>query len=335
MKIDAGKFIDSAQKGIQWALSLLKENGSFCGSEGMLLGHYKAIQALATGGFVRESERITDFLRSFISESGDFNILPGDPHPLTANYRNSWLCWGAHSIGAYDLSVHGGRFLELAQHEGNGGLPARCEKQKHEQNIDWGTTGCALIAFLALGKVTLALKAGECLREMLDQQPEPESALYLCRRWSGKWITSFAPGETTRFLVNFGRPGQIYWYFGIGMAAFGKLYLATGDRKWLETAVRIFGLAEKCAPDVYQSLTSAKVGWGASVLYRLTGEKRFEKITLDVGSYLLRTQTDEGVWIRKPQFNSINDQPIPNTLDTTLERCLWLYEMARGLERGT
>jgi rhamnogalacturonyl hydrolase YesR len=170
---------------------------------------------------------------------------------------------------------------------------------------------------------------------MLNQQPEPATSLYLCKRWSGEWITAFAPGEASRFLVQFGKANQIYWYFGIGMAALGKLYLSTGERKWLEFAIRIFDLAKRCSPEVYQSLTSAKVGWGASVIYRITGEKRFEDITLQVGKFLLDTQTEEGIWIRRPQYNSIKDQPMPNSLDTTLERCLWLYEMARGVERGS
>jgi hypothetical protein len=334
MKEDGGKYILAANKGIRWALSHLNENGSFMGSESMLLGHYKALQTLATAGFVREAELIAAFLRSYFPENGDFNCLSGDPRPAsTANYRNSWLCWGAHTIGAYELSIRGGKFLELAQNKANGGLPARCEKETSDQNVDWGTTACAIIAFLAIGNLTSAIKAGECLREMLDQQPEPETSLYLCKRWTGEWVISFPPGEAMRFLVQFGKPNQIYWYFGIGMAALGKLYLATGERKWLAAAQKIFDLTEKCSPDVYQSLTSAKVGWGASVLYRITGEKRFEKTTLHVGNYLLDTQTDEGVWIRRPQFESVNDQPIPNSLDTTLERCLWLFEMARGLEK--
>ena len=328
------KFIQAAGKGIQWALSLLSERGNFRGSENMLVGHYKALQTLATAGFVREAEKIAGFLQSYFPESGDFNSLPGDPQPAAwANYRNAWLCWGSHTIGAYDLSVRGGEFLELAQSKMNGGIPERCQKQVVEQIVDWGTTASAIIAFLALGKVKSAIKAGEFLCEMLGSQPEPEGSLYICRRWSGELITSFQPGEATRFAVKFGKPNQIYWYLGIGMASLGKLYLATGEKKWLEAAQRTFELTEKCSPEVYQSLTSAKVGWGASVLYRVTGEKRFKEIISHVGSYLLNTQTEEGVWIRRPQFNSIKDQPIPNSLDTTLERCLWLFEMARSLER--
>jgi hypothetical protein len=335
MKIIGEKFIQAANKGIQWALSLLNEKGNFQGSENMLLGHYKSLQTLATAGFVREAEKIAYFLQSYFPESGDFNSLPGESQPATsANYRNSWLCWGTHTIGAYDLSIRGGEFLELAQNKTNGGIPLRCEKQAADQIVDWGSTACAIIAFLALGKAKSAISAGEFLCEMLEQQPEPEVSLYLCRRWSGELITSFQPGESTRFAVKFGKPNQIYWYFGIGMAALGKLYLATGKKKWLETAIRIFDLTGKCSPEAYQSLTSAKVGWGTSVLYRITGEKRFKDIAEQVGSYLLITQTDEGVWVRRPQFNSVKDQPIPNSLDTTLERCLWLYEIARGLNRG-
>lgn len=326
-------FIISAQKGIQWALSRLSKEGNFYGSETMLLGHYKAPQTFATAGFVQEAEKIIVFLRSFFPGGGDFNCLPGDPSPPTsANYRNAWICWGAQTLGAYDLSVSGGEYLESSQNKNNGGLPPRCENQQSDQIIDWGSTSSGIIAFLALGKKEPAVRAGECLGKMIDQQPEPEDHFYLCKRWSGEWITQFQRGEATRFVVEFGKPNQIYWYFGIGMSALGKLFLATGDTRWLEFAIRIFDLANKCSPDVYQTLTSAKIGWGASVLYRITGENRFKDVTLQVANFLMDTQTSEGIWIRKPQFNSINDQPIPQSLDTTLERCLWLYEMARGID---
>ena len=67
------------------------------------------------------------------------------------------------------------------------------------------------------------------------------------------------------------------------------------------------------------------------MLYQLTGEKRFAEVASGIADYVVGEQTAEGLWLRKPQFQRVADQPFVASLDTTLERCLWLREIARAL----
>ena len=87
------------------------------------------------------------------------------------------------------------------------------------------------------------------------------------------------------------------------------------------------------APESYLALTSAKVGWGSATMYRCTGEKKYRDVAVQVADMLVDTQTDAGVWLRRPQFSSIEEQPVPASLDTTMERCNWLFEIVKGLQR--
>ncbi|MBW2086896.1 MAG: hypothetical protein JRI54_12850 [Deltaproteobacteria bacterium] len=329
------KYLASAIKGIEWSLSILNADGSFHGSETTVTGHYKAPQTLATGGYMREAEQITAYIGSHFFSEGDFHCGPEEPAvPFYTNYKNAWLCWGAQTLGAYDLSSPGGDFLERAQNQKTGCLAEKCSENADEQTAEWGGTACGIVALLAMGRIKIAVKAGEGLIQMLDSQPKPSTHFYLRQNWAGEWITDCPEVLASMFRVEYEKPAQTYWYFGIGMAAFGKLYLATGDSNWLEAGNRVFDLAAKMAPESYQSLTSAKIGWGCATMYRCTGEKKFKDVAIQVADMLVETQTDEGVWLRTPQFDSVEKQPITASLDTTLERCNWLFEIIKGLQRG-
>lgn len=334
MKELKDKYHESALKGIEWALSRLNSDGSFRGSEKTVNGHYKAPQTLATGGFIREAEQVTRYVSANFFSNGDFSCGPEEPaSTLMINYKNAWLCWGTHTLGAYDLSSLGGDFLEQAQHENTGCLPEKCFEKSDEQIMEWGSTSLGIVALLALGRREAAIRAGKGLFQLLDTQPQPTTYLYLRKSWAGKWITEFPETMTGLHVVEYAKPAQIYWYFGIAMAAFGKLYLTTAEPSWIEAGERVFDLVAKMAPESYLSLTSAKVGWGSATMYRCTGEKKYRDVAVQVADMLVETQTNEGVWLRTPQFDSVEKQPVPASLDTTMERSIWLLEIIKGLQR--
>ena len=111
------QYLLSAKKGIDWALARLNPDGSFQGSEVTVNGHYKAPQTLATGGYIREAEQVAAYIGDYFFSGGDFHCGPEETAPpIATNYKNAWLCWGMHTLGAYDLSSPGGDFLERAQH---------------------------------------------------------------------------------------------------------------------------------------------------------------------------------------------------------------------------
>ncbi len=217
------------------------------------------------------------------------------------------------------------------QHVDTGGLPATAKPDSDDQVVDWGPTALGAIALTSLGRLESATRAGTALITMLDAQPEPDGAMYWRTDWAGRTLTSFDPADAPTHVTRFGAEDQIYWYFGAGLAAFATLHLAGGEARWLDAADRLCRLVDRCRPAALHALTSAKIGWGASLLWSITGDLRYRDIALEVGDDVVAQQTPDGVWLRTPQYASVGDQPVPTSLDTSIERACWLYEIARNL----
>lgn len=187
------------------------------------------------------------------------------------------------------------------------------------------------MAFSHIGRLDTARECARFLEEMLDSQPEVDDRLYLRKTWDGKLYHIFPPHMATEFMVEFQTPDQMVWYFGAAMAGLGYLYNATKETRWLDLAERIFGLTKKCRPEIYTMLTSAKIGWGSSVLYTITGKQEYADTIIKVADYVVDTQENEGGWVRYPLFPDWDHQPPVLGVDVSLERTIWLNFMATSL----
>jgi hypothetical protein len=212
-----------------------------------------------------------------------------------------------------------------------GGLPGRKEYHQHEAVMDWGCSALGTVAFTHIGRLDAARECARFLEEMLDGQPEPDERLYLRKSWDGKLYHIFPPHMATDFEVVFQKPDQVVWYFGAAMAGLGYLYRATEESRWLDAAERVFGLTRKCRPEVYTLLTSAKIGWGCSVLYSATGRQEYADTMVTVADHVVATQEKEGGWVRYPLFPDWDGQPPVLGIDVSLERTVWLNLMASSL----
>ncbi len=187
------------------------------------------------------------------------------------------------------------------------------------------------VAFSHIGRLDAARECARFLEEMLDAQPEPEEKLYLLKTWDGKLYHIIPPHLATEFIVEFQAPDQVVWYFGAAMAGLGYLYNATNEQRWLDTAERIFNLTKKCLLEVYTLLTSAKIGWGSSVLYSITGKKEYADTMVTVADHVVATQEEKGGWVRYPLFPDWDHQPPVLGIDVSLERTIWINFMADSL----
>ena len=46
---------------------------------------------------------------------------------------------------------------------------------------------------------------------------------------------------------------------------------------------------------------------------------------------VMETQTENGLSIRRLEYNSINDQPLDTTIDTSLERAFYMFQLAKAI----
>lgn len=103
----------------------------------------------------------------------------------------------------------------------------------------------------------------------------------------------------------------------------GKLYQATGNGLYLETAKGYLDFALSCDNNIRTFYFSHKVAWGAAIMAQLTGENKYVELSKDIADYLLSIQEHDGGWL--------TDQPAHTSFDQTAEIGIWLREMTASL----
>ena len=74
-------------------------------------------------------------------------------------------------------------------------------------------------------------------------------------------------------------------------------------------------------------LRQGKTGWGASVLYTLTGEEKYRHLATRIGDSILSHQAQEGYWYGQ----SVDKEP---SLNLTAEMVIWLDEINQAFGHG-
>jgi len=330
----AQQLIEAGNKTVEWASGHLNEDGSFGGVEERILAYYKAPMAFALAGRAGEAAAVANHLKSTFYRNGDFHAVKDDPTSGgSKNYRNAWIGRGLHTLGFYDLSVPTGDFLESEMDGKTGGVLTASSVEGRDRETDWGNTCSTAIAMLAMGRREAAVRCGDFLAQMLDDQDGGGEALYLRRDGSGEIITDMTGRPANLYAVMIGETGQVYWYLGMAMVAFAGLYRWTGDEKWKKAGDRIYDIVSRCDDEVYAIITNGKVAWGAGAMFAATGDGKFGRLSDKIWTWVCDTQTPEGVWLR-PGAETVADQALDVSLDTSLERASYMFDLAKTLAGG-
>jgi hypothetical protein len=332
-------FRAAANRAAHWIDGRLGADGAFIAARSSLLAHYKAPVALLAASRPAEAANALVHANREFLRGGSYRDGPVDGAPQKgATYRNGWLGWGAHQLGAFDVARVVLDHIERSLHPSWGGAPDNALTPAEQREFDVGSTCSAINALLAGGRTEAAVRAGSFLAALYAEQKDSVARLLLRRTPAGDYITPEAgplsgPAET--YAIDFRRTGQIYWYFGFSMRVFARLFLATGDSKWLAAGDIVVTLLQRCNPEYLETITNGKVAWGAADLYAATGDGRFRQLAVKVAGWMITSQDADGVWVRKPQYRGSSDQPLPVSLDTSLERLFYMYDIPRALAFGT
>ena len=161
------QYIHAASRTLEWAARLLKNNGSFPGVAREVDAYYFGPLAFSLGGYVQEPNRVLSYIENTFLSNGDVN----NPHDTNlqgaANFRNAWLCAGAHRSSEYRISYSMANQLKHCQSPLTGGVAVYKTTPSDTQITDMGTTAAASMAFLATGQLEAALQAGDILANIL------------------------------------------------------------------------------------------------------------------------------------------------------------------------
>ena len=332
--IDSEAYCAAAARTMRWATALLGADG-FAGAQRSVLGLYKApIGLLAVGDACLAACALRIAQRQF-HRDGDFHAHAGNPTPIRLrSYRNAWLAWGAHALGAYDLSVPAFDRLERGLHPQFHGSVDDDEADVASSHYPAGGTAKVANALLAAGRVEAALRAGSFLKALVDEQPAQAKRVLLARDPSGRLIDPDLSGlkdGREYFAFDLRAPGQVCWIFGLILRVFAQLHRVTPAAGWLDSAQRIHGWLMRADTSLYSNVTNGKLAWGAAEMYGATGQAHWLALTRRIGAWVLAEQGADGIWVRRPQYASASNQPMEVSLDTSIERMYYMIDIPRAL----
>ncbi|BAI97207.1 hypothetical protein Sj15T_16490 [Sphingobium sp. TA15] len=309
--------------GLKWLVERVSDSGELEGSESILFGYYKALLTLTVAGRYLEAERVARKIKRDFYRDGQFG---GEQYPAATVgpiYRDSWLTWGAHLAGRYDMSVPAANAISGQLCPTTGGVLVDGQGRV----VDVGLTCCALTALLAAGRSHEVAKGADLVRALVEDQPEPREALYF--RWSPeRGYVRPAAGEDGRgWTVRRSESGQIYWYIGYALALMAQMNLLTGERKWIDAAEKLLAFVNGCHPEISESTSNGKIAWGCAELFAVTGDNGFRDVSARMTQWICDVQAQDGRWYRSP------DQSTPVAFDATFERVFYLSRIARALQR--
>jgi rhamnogalacturonyl hydrolase YesR len=117
---------------------------------------------------------------------------------------------------------------------------------------------------------------------------------------------------------------------GYASAVLAKIYLASGERKYLEGAVRYFDFLMSCQTDVTSFFGFWKVAWAAAVIASILKTEEYLCRATELLDRIVSAQHAEGYWAWSLDLGMSleNDDWL---VDLSSEMIVWLCELPRIL----
>jgi hypothetical protein len=332
-KADYLKAVARAQ---EWILSHQEPDGGF-GPAVETLSHHMAVPAsLLQTGHPAEAAKLVPYMKGrFILADGTFNMpewKAGRPGALFEYcYAPSWVIYGGHLNGAFDVSLPAmPHILEFQDPQTGGMFGSPKDKDQRKGLISAPVTCIAGQAALTTGYVAEAKRMGDHILRLIAENPDLNKEFYPA------WDTErgLLTGADTPNFPNMPRvlvrnvEGQHHYLTGMIIGYLSDLFRATGERKYLDGAEIIYEFAADGSPAIYQNTLSHKFAWGCSWLYRSTGKAEHLESACRVCDYLMGIQEQDGTFVHYGLVKSAADWPYSPRLNTTAQFSLWIHRTA-------
>ena len=315
MKKRVARYQKAGRKAAQWLLGLQHDDGSFTGPDFGEDVYHKTAYSLSLAGYFPQAHRLLEWVKeNDLQDSGELRHYYS-PNVMQV-YKDAWMLHGAQRLGRFDISYPIMNFMATFQAP-CGGFP--CEGRDEQQVRSLATCFCGAAA-LYMGRLDVARKAGDCLRQMTAQQPD-EMKYYFFMTLDGKLITPEIDADAQA--IDATQPNQLYWEVGAPVVFLGRLYQATGAAEYLQTATSVFEFNLRCRDDVFAHGNSGKNGLGAAIYYSITGDERARDASCRLADFLVATQEPAGGWRYEQE-----DDTLTIRIDHAAEYNIWLQEIS-------
>ena len=309
------RLTETKRRGAEWLLARVEPDGAVKPSdEGFRF--YRLPWTFAVSGHTQTATAVCGWIREhMLTPEGDFDRRHRKLYDAYA-YRNATLVYGAHMARQFDLSARGLEFILTMQDPSSGGFANDRDPDGtlgDVMDLPY-TCGCGL-ACLALGRLKEAQRVYEFLKRVWNAQTElPECLYYSFSRRHQAVITEYDEKDVFWHIVESQEPRAQRWTVGGLSAAFlCRLYMVDPNPAYLSLARDFQRFSIQSTPRQFDFPQVCKSGWGAALLYQVTGEEPYAAWAVKLAHWFADTQTDDGSWV----FD--NDPTEGRTLEITAE----------------
>jgi hypothetical protein len=320
------RFKEARDRGGAYLVNVQNPDGSFPGHEKGVDSYWGMLDALIVTGHSDRANLLCDWIRkNALTPEGDvgFNRKKGLAYP----YPISWVVEGAHRLGQFDVSQRGMDFIMTYWDPESGGFYSTPGEFGPEGKQDLWIISSLGRAALYTGRVDVSLAAGGWMQRLMELQPNYPAQMHTTYSRAKGIHTEAAPGDDIRrYIFNLdATTDERFFNPGIASGFLARLYMATGEDRWLDLAREYMRCCDNASDYLYTILRAGKTGWAASLLYTLTGERRYRDIAVRIGETLLRTQAESGYW---SGLDRVEETP---SYGRTAEMTIWLDEIYQGV----
>ena len=320
---------EHSEKALCFLLERLKPDGSYGPEITDLAAYYKSTYLYFISGELEKCHLVLEYIKNnFLRNNGDFQTEAGlksankDYQNTWWAYPNTWVVLASQKIGRWDLAYPGYQYLKQYKQNGIAGYnTARIDTQTEIEVENIATSAMALLA-MYFGELKEAEALGDTLVKFMVDQPSPQTGIYLRMDKHGKLITKFDADRASASFLDATKPEQYFFMAGYPMGVLALLYEATNNQKYLQGAQSYFDFARNCV-GVHDYFFSHKVGWGASLLFRITKDRKYADLAFAICDHLVSIQSDNGQWLSSME-------PV-YSFDQTAECAIWLREISSSL----
>ena len=289
------RFTEGSMKGGRWLAGQLDERG-LLPTDLSLHACHKGVWALAVAGQVETAHRLLDAIaRHQMSAPGEFYPDGAGTEDGFRAYYAAIVLVGAARIGRIDIASSAAADRLCAYQHPCGGFAGLIDPPAATINL-CVTAQCGWAA-LALGREQVALRTADFIADLFEAQPDLSRYLYFNTDPKGRLITEFPPNRAPEYRLDTVQAEQGFFYAGIAAGYLADLHTLSGRSRYLEAARGFIDFDLTTNPDSFKWPSKCKVGWGAALLYRVTGENRYRQLAEQVADITwLGAQKEDGSW---------------------------------------
>ena len=288
----------ACRKGADWLLNFMNPDGSI-GPVRDGLYYYRVPWTFARIGEISAASRVLDWIyRHMFSPEGSVEgVSPqGTFDGRYGSYPLACIIVGAALMQRFDIVYRGAQHLHTWQDPESGGFYNNRQDMTAAGKQELFPTCQGGMTLLLVGQVEAARKAGDWVRRLWELQPDVEHKLYHVYSPAKGLVMDYAPDQEALYLTKKDEPWQHHFNGGIAAAFLTKLYMATGERDWLDLAQKYQAFSMTTDECQLQSMQTCKSGWGSGLLYVVTRERAYRDWTVRLGDWFVAHQYEDGHW---------------------------------------